>query len=34
MLERSAIESRDALSIARMLTAAFDEHCVTAPQPQ
>jgi len=34
MLERSAIESRDALSIAQMLQAAFDRHCVTAPQPQ
>jgi putative YphP/YqiW family bacilliredoxin len=27
MLERSAIESRDALSIASMLTAAFDKYC-------
>jgi putative YphP/YqiW family bacilliredoxin len=30
MLERSAIESRDALAIASMLTAAFDKHCATA----
>jgi len=29
MLERSAIESRDAHSIASMLTAAFDHHCAT-----
>ena len=29
MLERSAIESRDALSIASMLTAAFDQYCAT-----
>ncbi len=29
MLERSAIESRDALSIASMLTEAFDKHCAT-----
>ena len=29
MLERSAIESRDALAIASMLTAAFDQHCAT-----
>ena len=34
MLERSAIESRDALSIASMLTAAFDKYCTTAPQPR
>jgi bacilliredoxin len=34
MLERSAIENRDALSIAHTLKAAFDAHCVTAPQPQ
>jgi len=27
MLERRQIESRDAYSIASMLTAAFDEHC-------
>jgi len=27
MLERRQIESRDATSIAAMLTAAFDEHC-------
>ena len=27
MLERRQIESRDAASIASMLTAAFDEHC-------
>jgi hypothetical protein len=27
MLERRQIESRDAASIAQMLTAAFDEHC-------
>ena len=27
MLQRSDIESRDALTIARQLTAAFDEHC-------
>lgn len=27
MLERRQIESRDARSIAQMLTAAFDEHC-------
>ena len=29
MLERSAIESRDALAIASMLTEAFDKHCAT-----
>jgi putative YphP/YqiW family bacilliredoxin len=29
MLERSAIESRDALSIASLLTEAFDKHCAT-----
>jgi putative YphP/YqiW family bacilliredoxin len=34
MLERSAIENRDALSIAHVLKAAFEQHCVTAPQPQ
>jgi bacilliredoxin len=34
MLERSAIESRDALSIAQMLTSAFERHCVTATQPR
>jgi len=34
MLERSAIESRDALSIARMLTAAFETHCAIAQQRQ
>jgi putative YphP/YqiW family bacilliredoxin len=28
MLERRQIEQRDAASIAAMLTAAFDEHCV------
>jgi bacilliredoxin len=27
MLQRSDIESRDALAIAQRLTAAFDEHC-------
>jgi putative YphP/YqiW family bacilliredoxin len=27
MLERSQIETRDAVSIASMLRAAFDEHC-------
>jgi len=30
MLQRSDIESRDALGIARKLTAAFDEHCAAA----
>jgi bacilliredoxin len=30
MLERSAIESRDALTIAQMLTAAFDTFCATS----
>jgi len=30
MLQRSDIESRDALAIARKLTAAFDEHCAAA----
>jgi putative YphP/YqiW family bacilliredoxin len=30
MLERRQIESRDAASIAAMLTAAFDEHCAKA----
>jgi putative YphP/YqiW family bacilliredoxin len=34
MLERSAIENRDALSIAHTLQAAFERHCVTAPQPR
>src|SRR5437667_12376633 len=34
MLERSAIESRDALSIAQTLQAAFDKYCTTAPQPR
>ncbi len=34
MLDRSAIESRDALSIAQTLKQAFEQHCVTAPQPQ
>lgn len=29
MLERRQIESRDAQSIAQMLTAAFDEHCAS-----
>ena len=32
MMERRDIETRDALSIATMLKAAFDKHCV--PQPQ
>lgn len=30
MLQRSDIESRDALAIAQKLTAAFDEHCAAA----
>jgi putative YphP/YqiW family bacilliredoxin len=30
MLERSQIEGRDAPSIARELTRAFDEHCATS----
>jgi hypothetical protein len=34
MLERSAIENRDAFSIARTLQTAFEQHCVTAPQPR
>jgi putative YphP/YqiW family bacilliredoxin len=34
MLERSAIENRDALSIAQALTSAFEQHCVTSPQPR
>jgi putative YphP/YqiW family bacilliredoxin len=34
MLERSAIESRDAFSIAQTLQAAFDKYCTTAPQPR
>lgn len=32
MMERRDIETRDALSIAAMLTAAFDKHCATQPQ--
>jgi putative YphP/YqiW family bacilliredoxin len=31
MLERRDIENRDAAAIAARLTAAFDEHCGTAP---
>jgi len=34
MLERSAIESRDALAIASMLGTAFETHCATTPQPR
>jgi len=33
MLERRQIESRDARSIAAMLTQAFDEHCAGEAQP-
>jgi putative YphP/YqiW family bacilliredoxin len=33
MLERRQIESRDAQSIAAMLTRAFDEHCHTVTAP-
>ncbi len=32
MMERRDIETRDALSIAAMLTAAFDKHCAAQPQ--
>jgi hypothetical protein len=31
MLERRQIETRDARSIAAMLTQAFDEHCSGEP---
>jgi bacilliredoxin len=34
MLERSAIENRDAFSIAQTLQAAFDQYCTTAPLPR
>jgi putative YphP/YqiW family bacilliredoxin len=34
MLERSAIENRDAFSIGQTLKTAFEQHCVTAPQPR
>ena len=34
MLERSAIENRDAGSIAQTLKAAFDTYCTIAPQPR
>lgn len=32
MLERSAIENRDALSIAQTLKTAFEQHCAPVPQ--
>lgn len=32
MMERRDIETRDAHSIARLLTAAFDEHCARATE--
>jgi bacilliredoxin len=34
MLERSAIENRDAVSIAQTLKTAFEQHCASVPQPQ
>jgi bacilliredoxin len=34
MLERSAIENRDAFSIAQLLASAFDTYCTTATQPR